>query len=84
LPASIQNIEHRAVGGSAVGALRDRFRQDGFKLDEIGELITNVRQMCTRDLVHIGTRSAFWPSQGQQGANLLKSKPEVARSPDES
>jgi len=64
--------------------LRDRFRQDGFKFDEIGELITNVRQMCTRDLVHIGTPSAFWPSQGQQGANLLKSKPEVARSPDES
>src|SRR5258708_33591273 len=40
--------------------------------------------MRARDLVHVGTRSALWPSQSQQGANLLKSEPEVAGSPDES
>src|SRR3990170_1891701 len=43
LPASIQNIKHWAVGRSAVGASRDRFRQDGFELDEVGELTTNTR-----------------------------------------
>ena len=41
MPAGIQNIEHRAVGAGAVGALRDRFRQDGFKLDEVAEFTTN-------------------------------------------
>lgn len=82
-PAGIQNIKHRTVGGGAVGALRNRFRQDGFKLDEVREFFTNVRQMCARDLVHVGARSASWPSQSQQGANLLKCEPEVAGSPDE-
>ena len=37
LSAGIQNIEHRAVGGSAVRTTRDRFRKDGLKLDEVGE-----------------------------------------------
>ena len=32
------------------------------KLDEVREFFTNVRQMCARDLVHVGTRSALWPS----------------------
>jgi hypothetical protein len=64
--------------------LRDRFRQDGFKLDEVGEFIANARQMCARDFVHFGTRSALWSSQGQQGANLLRSEPVVAGTPDES
>jgi len=40
--------------------------------------------MRARDLVHIGTRSAFWTPEGKQSANLLKSEPEVAGSPDES
>jgi hypothetical protein len=62
LPAGIQNIEHRAVGGSPLGALRDRIRQDGFKLDEVGEFITNARQMRARDLMHVGTRRTLWPS----------------------
>src|ERR1700738_1905130 len=62
LPTGIQNIEHRAVRRGAVRAVRDRFRQDGFKLDEIGEFYANVRQMCTRDLVHVGTWSALRPS----------------------
>ena len=34
-PASIQNIEHRAVGDSAVGASGNRFRQDGLELGEV-------------------------------------------------
>jgi periplasmic mercuric ion binding protein len=58
--------------------LRDRFRQDGFKLDEVGEFTPHVRQMSARDLLDVGTRSALWPSQGQQRANFLKSEPEVA------
>src|SRR5216684_841093 len=49
-------------------------RQNGFKLNEVGEFITNTRQMCTRDLMDVGTRSALWPSLGQQSANLLKSE----------
>jgi len=34
-PASIQNIEHWAVGDSAVGTLGNRFRQDGLELGEV-------------------------------------------------
>src|SRR5260370_32125503 len=52
LPTGIQNIEHRAVGGSALRALSDRFRQDSFELDEVREFIANVRQMHTSNLVH--------------------------------
>src|SRR6266404_6685477 len=84
LPTGIQNIEHRAVGGSALRALSDRFRQDSFELDEVGELTTNARQMGARYLMHVGARRAFWPSQGQQGANLLKRESEVTGTPDES
>lgn len=62
LSAGIQNIEHRAVGGSALRALCDRFRQDGFKLDEVGEFIPNARQVRARNLMHVGTRSTPWPS----------------------
>src|SRR5437667_10316159 len=40
--------------------------------------------MRARNLVHVGTRSTLWPSQGQQSANLLKREPEVAGTPDES
>jgi hypothetical protein len=61
-PTGIQNIEHRAIGGSAVGALRHRFRQDGLKLHEISELGPNIRQMCTRDPVHLSAWGAPWPS----------------------
>jgi hypothetical protein len=62
LPASIQNIKHWAVGGSALRALSDSFRQDSFELDEVGELTTNAGQMGARYLMHVGARRAFWPS----------------------
>jgi hypothetical protein len=84
LPGGIENFEYRTVWGGTGGALRDGFRQDGFKLGEVGELTANVRQMGACDPVHVGTRSTLWPTQGEQGANLLKGEPEVAGTPDES
>ena len=81
--ASIQNIKHGAVGGSAVGTSGDCISQDGPELDEVGELSANTCQMRARDLMHVCTCGALWPPKGQQGANLLKGESEVAGTPDE-
>ena len=70
-PVCIQNIEHRAIGARSITALRNRFRQNGLELNEVGKFAANVFQMGACDLVYIGTGGALRSTQGEQGPDLL-------------
>ena len=79
----VQHVEYSARRLRLSRTPRDGFSENGLELGKVGKLAADVVQVCRRDGTHVATTRLAGLGQGQQVPDVLETKPQFARAPDE-
>src|SRR5258708_1638382 len=77
--AGVEYLDDGTFRSATVRALCYRFRQRSFEPAQVGDLRANVGQMARREVVNFAAGRALWPTELEQGPDLIEREAEIAR-----